>query len=159
MKICSMCKNQLSDNHDTCPHCGSTVLQYIPEQHQINNNPSFYQYPNYDNQQMYQPNQPFVVSFIYNHWQITGKWSIFRVLGLLFSMPEGVLSLVCPLWSFAKLIPVASQCDRDNAGCWFLSLGKTEGITLKAHLLILPSLRMRNLRYPKGCVRMTTLRL
>ena len=84
MKICSMCRNQLSDNHDMCPHCGSTVLQYVPEQHQINHNPSFYQYPNYDNQQMYQPNQPFVVNPYY-HPINNKKKSASDIVGAIFN--------------------------------------------------------------------------
>ena len=55
MKICSMCKNQLSDNHNTCPHCGGQSLQYIPEQH-MNTTPFSYQKPEYENQSIDQEN-------------------------------------------------------------------------------------------------------
>ena len=63
MKICSMCQNQVSDNHNTCPHCGGSNLQYIPEQH-MNNTPISYQNPEYENQmvgqdyQQHMMNQP-----------------------------------------------------------------------------------------------------
>lgn len=54
MKICSMCRNQVSDNYNTCPNCGNTNLQYIPEQQPMYNS-EIYNYQNtmYGNQQMY----------------------------------------------------------------------------------------------------------
>ena len=71
-----MCQNQVSDNHNTCPHCGGPNLQYIPEQH-INATPFSYQNPEYGNQSVDQEN-------LYYQPIINKKKSVKDIVGAVF---------------------------------------------------------------------------